>query len=177
MQYQRSFRPSRSGGFAYVLLLIGVATLWMLSAASLSTGSQLSRRDAERELLAIGAEFEQALTSYAGGNSNTGRAIDGLGPQTLEELLKDPRVPSIKRHLRQIYADPLTGKSEWGLVKAPGGFIVGVYSLAEGVPIRRSGFEPARAGFEDAPTYADWVFGLPMASLPPLRWRKELEPR
>jgi type II secretory pathway pseudopilin PulG len=138
----------------------------MLSAASLSTGSQLSRRDAERELLAVGAEFEQALTSYAGASGNAGRAIGELGPQTLEELLKDPRFPGMMRHLRQIYTDPLTGRSEWGLVKAPGGFIVGVYSLAEGIPIQRNGLEPAQVGFENAQSYADWVFGLPIASWP-----------
>lgn len=138
----------------------------MLSAASLSVGSQISRRDAERELLATGAEFEQALKSYAGVSGNSGQAIGGFGPQTLEDLLKDPRFPSIKRHLRQIYTDPLTGRSEWGLVKTPGGFIVGVYSMADGAPIQRTGFEPAKAGFENAQSYADWVFGLPMASLP-----------
>lgn len=165
-QYWRSLSHSKSGGFAYVLLLIGVATIGMLSAASLSTGSQISRRDAERELLATGVEFEQALKSYAGVSGNSGQAIGGLGPQTLEELLKDSRFPGMKRHLRQIYTDPLTGRNEWGLVKAPGGFIVGVYSLAEGVPIQRSGFEPAKAGFENAQSYADWIFGLPMASLP-----------
>lgn len=163
---QAALTRARSTGFAYVLLLITVATLGMLSAASLSLGAQITRRDAERELLAIGAEFEQALRSYGGIAANAEAATGGRGPRTLEELLKDPRSLSVKRHLRQIYADPLTGRNEWGLVKEPGGSIVGIYSIAEGVPIQRAGFEPAKTSFENAESYAAWVFGFPGANRP-----------
>ena len=160
---------ARAAGFAYVFLLMTVALIGLFSAASVSLGSQASRREAERELLAVGAEFEQALKSYAGVSGGAGAGIHARGPQALEDLLKDARVPSLKRHLRQIYADPLTGRQEWGLVRAPGGFIVGVYSTAAGVPIQRAGFEAAKAEFENADAYAAWVFGLPAAALPGAR--------
>jgi hypothetical protein len=82
-------------------------------------------------------------------------------------LLKDARVPGLRRHLRQVYADPLTGKKEWGLVTDNQGFIVGVHSLSEAQPIQQVGFEPQLAQLEEAKSYRQWVFGLPIPA--PLR--------
>ena len=168
-RHPNTFRSGKVSGFAYVLLLVIVATIGLLSAFSLSIGSQVTRRDAERELLAIGNEFEQALKSYAAVGVSAGGLARGVGPRTLQDLIKDPRFPGLKRHLRQIYADPLTGRVQWGLVIAPGGSIVGIYSSAEGIPIRRTGFEPGQVSFENAESYAGWMFGLPNASLPGTR--------
>lgn len=148
------FARRREGGFAYMLLLVAVAVIGVAAASSVSLGSTLARRDAEQELLAIGAEFERALVSYGG------VAPGARGPRTLEELLADPRSPQVRRHLRQVYADPLTGKSDWGLVRDSQGFIVGVYSLAEGTPIKRRGWPAHRAAFEEQESYAGWVFGF-----------------
>lgn len=164
-----TFRPAKESGFAYLLLLIVVAMIGLLSASSLSIGSQVTRRDAERELLAIGSEFEQALKSYAAVSGSPGGLARGVGPRSLQDLMKDPRFPGLKRHLRQIYADPLTGRAQWGLVIEPGGSIVGIYSLVEGVPIQRTGFEASKVSFENAESYASWIFGLPNASFPGTR--------
>lgn len=158
----RAYRR-RSAGFAYVLLLVAVSVIGIVAGSSLSLGSQMARRDTEQSLLAIGLEFEHALRAYAGVLENATSVSAAHGPRTLEELLKDPRTPATRRYLRQIYADPMTGRETWGLVKDPAGFIVGVYSLSEGRPIKQAGFETARVDFEEAQTYAAWVFGLPRA--------------
>ncbi len=150
-------RAGGQRGFAYLLLLATIAILGIASSAAVTLGAQMGRRDAEQQLMAIGAEFQQALRGYAG------VPLGARGPRSLEELLKDPRVPGIRRHLRQLYADPLTGKAEWGLVTDSQGFIVGIHSLADGTPIKQNGFDPAQAGFEEARSYRDWVFGLPGA--------------
>jgi type II secretory pathway pseudopilin PulG len=173
--FAASRRFARSRGFAYVLLLAAVAIIAVAATASLRIGVQMSRRDAEQSLLYVGSEFERALRSYAGvpASANVNASNDAAnqallsarGPRTLEELLKDPRTPGIRRHLRQIYADPMTGQQTWGLVKDPAGFIIGVYSLAEGVPIKQTGFAPNQAGFEQAQAYGTWVFGLPSTQL------------
>ena len=152
----------RQRGFAYVLLLVAIAMLAMLASASLSLGAVMARRDAERQLLAIGQEFQQALRSYAGVPAAATLPASARGPRTLEELLKDPRVPGTRRHLRQIYADPLTGRTDWGLVRDAQGHIMGIHSMAQGLPIQRTAFEPALASFEEAGSYHQWVFGLPM---------------
>ena len=153
----------RQTGFAYILLLVSIAVIGIVASSSLSVGALVSRRDAEQNLLTVGKEFEQALRGYAGELAAGINAPNARGPRTLEELLKDPRAPAVKRHLRQIYADPLTGKAEWGLVKDPAGFIVGVYSLSEGKPIKRTEFDGSQAHFEAATSYSEWIFGLPAA--------------
>ena len=152
-----------NGGFAYLLLLLAIALIGLSATATISLGATVARRDAERELLAIGREFQQALRSYSGIAITAGGASIGQGPRVLEDLLKDPRVPGTRRHLRQIYADPLAGKAEWGLVRDAQGFIIGIHSLAEGQPIQRTGFEAQLAGFEEAESYRQWVFSLQAA--------------
>jgi type II secretory pathway pseudopilin PulG len=153
-------RAARAG-FAYLLLLLAVALISIAATAAVTLGVVMARRDAERELLAIGAEFQQALRSYAGVPAGAATPISGRGPRSLEDLLKDPRVPGTRRHLRQLYADPLTGKTEWGLVLDAQGRVAGVHSLASGKPIRQAGFEPQFAALESADSYQQWVFGLP----------------
>lgn len=152
--------PRHDAGFAYVLLLLAIALISIAATAAVSLGATMARRDAELQLLAIGAEFHLALNSYAGVPLGVNAPpMPGRGPRSLEDLLKDPRSPGIRRHLRQVYADPLTGKSEWGLVRDSLGTITGVYSLAQGTPLKRSGFEARWAGFEEAADYGQWVFG------------------
>jgi len=157
---------ARCGGFAYVLLLIAVALIGLAASTSVALGSSLARRDAERQLLAIGVEFQQALHSFAGLAPGAASLPSQRGPRSLDELLLDPRVPGIRRHLRQLYADPLTGRAEWGLVRDPQGFIVGIHSLAEGRPLQRTGFDTRFAHLDDAESYSGWVFGL-AAAFPP----------
>ena len=155
-----------SGGFAYLLLLLAVALIGLAASAALSLGATMARRDAEKHLLAIGMEFQQALRSYAGVPAGATAPTAGLGPRSLDDLLKDPRAPGVRRHLRQLYADPLTGKSDWGVAKDAQGRIVGVHSLAPGKPIQSAGFESWLTGFEDAESYSQWVFGLPVTGAP-----------
>lgn len=150
-------------GFAYLLLLLSLAVISIAAGAAIALGATTARRNAEQQLLDVGAEFQQALRSYAAMPAGTSGSIGLRGPRSLEELLKDARVPGVSRHLRKIYGDPLTGKAEWGLVTDSEGFILGVYSLADGRPIKQTGFDLQFASFEQADTYRQWVFGLPIA--------------
>jgi hypothetical protein len=141
---------------AYVLLLLAVAVTSAAAATAVQLGAAASRREAEIHLLAIGADFERALQSYAGVAKGAAGSA-GRGPRTLEDLLLDPRSPGVHRHLRQVYADPLTGKKEWGLIRDNLGSITGVYSLAPGRPIRQG---PATGTPGEVQTYQEWVFGI-----------------
>lgn len=149
-------------GFAYLLLLVTVALIGVAASAAVSIGASIARRDAEQQLLTIGLEYQRALRSYAVASVAAGNSAMGSGPQNLEELLKDQRQLHLRRHLRRLFADPLTGSQAWGLARNPQGAIVGVYSQAEGRPIQRVKFDPALVGFDGADSYADWVFGLPV---------------
>lgn len=148
--------PQARRGFVYLWVLFFVAAM----GASLAAGGVLwelrVRREKERDLLAIGAEMRRAIADYY---RLTPQAAKEL-PQRLEDLLEDKRGPALRRHLRRLYADPLTGRAEWGLV-AVQGRIMGVYSLAPGVPVIRGGFSEADQVFASATRYADWRFMAP----------------
>lgn len=136
-------------------LLILIAIIGIASAATVQVGSVLQRREAELELLKIGMEFQNALISYA----NTTPPGQMRAPKSLQDLLKDDRSPVPRRHLRKLYADPLTGKEEWGIVNSPDGAgIIGVYSLSEARPIKIGNFDVAFKDFEDKTSYRDWKF-------------------
>lgn len=149
-------RPA--GGFAYLLLLAVVAIISIGTVASVRLGVAAHRKEAEAHLLTIGAEFERAFASYRATAPN---GVWGANPRSLEQLLRDPRYPGIKRHLRQVYSDPMTGSPVWGLVKAPDGSILAVYSLGAGVPLQQAGFTAPWGDFVRARSYAQWTFGLP----------------
>lgn len=147
----------RADGFTYIGLLILLAIIALVATASLQFGSIVQRRAAEEELLAIGKEYRAALQSYA--------SLTPMGqkryPASLAELLKDPRFPQNVRHLRKIYADPLSGKEEWGIVQPiEGQGVLAVYSLVEAKPIKIGNFDAESRGFENSQSYRDWRFGI-----------------
>ena len=153
-------RADRQGGYTYLVVLVLLAIVALASALTLEVADTNARRSAERELLAVGKEFERAFASYY-----RQRPLDGRPyPARLEDLTRDPRVAGIRRHLRRVYADPLTG-GEWGTVPAPGGGIMAVYSTAPGEPFRVDigalAMPPlAGASAADASgSYAQWRFG------------------
>jgi type II secretory pathway pseudopilin PulG len=157
-------RYEHSGGFTYLGLLILVATIGLASAATLQLGSILQRRAAEEELLEIGTEFRDAFISYA----NATPPGKPPAPRSLQELLKDPRYPNPRRHLRKLYADPITGKEGWGTIEAVDGTgIVGIHSLSDAKPIKVENFEGSFQSFAGKTSYRDWVFMIaPQPTLP-----------
>jgi type II secretory pathway pseudopilin PulG len=132
-----------------------VAIISAVAAVSLQLGTALAQREKELELLHLGAQFRTALQSFQAATPPTAYPH----PRTLEELVRDERSPVVRRHLRRVFIDPMTGHSSWGTVRDIQGGIVGVYSLASGIPIKQEAFDPEFAGFEKAERYSDWVFG------------------
>lgn len=152
-------------GFTYVGLIVLVAIIGLVGAATLKADSLLRRAAAEQELLEIGAAFSAALTSYAEATPR------GQLPQppSLEELLKDPRFPGTRRHLRKIFVDPVTGKAEWGIVwlnkgngtKGSGGSgVLAVYSLSEAKPLKQANFDARFQNFENRRHLSEWKFAV-----------------
>ena len=174
-------RCNRPGthGFAYLWLLIAIALMGLGAAMAIEVQQTLGQRNRERELLAIGQQFRQALTSYqqagAGGRPSTGApsstSVSGSStfsalaspadlaryPESLDDLLKDSRFPGIRRHLRKVFVDPMTGKPEWGYVRMSGR-ITGIHSLSQEAPIKQTGFELQGQDFSGAQRYAEWIF-------------------
>lgn len=160
---------ARQQGFTYfaVLALVVITSIGALAAGRLWQTAE--RRERERELLAAGQALRQAIGTY--------RSLAVAGrrqyPQSLEDLLLDPRLPGIRRHLRRIPVDPVTGRTEWGLIRAPDGGIQGVHSLSEAMPLKRAGFAVGEADFASAASYAEWRFVHldPLPPAAPLGWK------
>ena len=143
----------RARGFTYLTVLFVVAILMTGLALVGEMWESAAKREKEAELLFVGNQYRKAIERYV---------ISGKAqyPRTLEDLLQDPRQPSVQRYLRKLYPDPITGKSEWGFVKGPDGGIGGVYSLSEDKPLKIAGFKLRDASLEGAQKYSDWKFSF-----------------
>ena len=148
-------RQRRARGFTYLGLMILITIIGLVGAASVKMGSLLQRAAAEEELLEIGAQFSQALSSYAAATP------PGMlqQPPNLQALLKDNRSPNPRRHLRKIFVDPVTGKAEWGVLyfgEKVG--VIGVYSLSTRRPLKIANFDSRFVNMDNRDRISDWKF-------------------
>jgi len=134
--------------------MFAVAIAGLLLAAGSEVWLQSRQREREKELLFAGAQFREAIRLYYERTPGTVKRY----PQKLEELLDDRRYLSLQRYLRKIYADPMTGSKQWGRVAAPGGGIMGVYSLSDKSPVKSANFDSGNEGLTGGSRYSDWKF-------------------
>ncbi len=163
-RHSPSRSPRAERGITYLGVLFFVVAIGIGLAAVATVWHTASKREKEVQLLFVGEQFENALTDYA--LSSPGGA---QYPRSLDDLVEDKRFPSIRRHQRRIYVDPMTGKAEWGLVKLADDSIAGIYSLSKDVPLKQANFPATKQEFEKAKTYADWKFvPQPASGAPPV---------
>ena len=141
-------------GFSYVAVLFLVLVMALglgMASQPIATGIQ---REREAELLFVGQQYRQAIASYYRS------APDGVAvlPMTLEELMLDKRFVSPKRHIRKLYADPMTNSMQWGELRNAQNQLTGVYSLASGVPLNSLAAASLAVESAYAGSYADWKF-------------------
>lgn len=139
-------------GFTYLFVLFLVAGLGFLLVAATELWQTSLRREREQDLLFAGAQYRDAIGRYY-------LASPGLQqyPQSLDELLVDKRFPQIRRHLRKLYRDPVTGSKEWGILREQGR-IIGVFSLSPERPFKQANFSRADADFAQRAKYSEWQF-------------------
>lgn len=115
----------RSAGYAYVLLLTLLGMLATAMAVTAEHVHTLTQRQKELDWLFIGKQYQQAIASYY---HRSPQGIKTL-PRATADLLQDPRYVSTVRHLRKVYADPLTN-GQWQEVRNPEGMLVGFRSTS-----------------------------------------------
>jgi type II secretory pathway pseudopilin PulG len=142
-------------GFSYIGVLMAVAIVGIAMTAANRYWSTLVQREREAELLFRGHQIQAAIGSYFE-NPPTGQSKQY--PRAIADLLRDPRYPQTRRHLRKWYPDPLTGNSDWTLIWDEGGRIRGVHSQHQGHPLKSGNFPKNFSAFEMATSYTDWKF-------------------
>lgn len=151
---------SAQRGATYLALIIAVAVVSAVLAATAQIISHAQQREREKQLLWAGDQIRRALLDYA----KVGTGVDAY-PRDLRDLLEDRRQPGTRRYLRRLYFDPLTGSTDWGLIVNPQQRIIGVYSKSSQTPIRTDNFPAPYLAFRKARSYAEWRFAA--GELPP----------
>jgi len=146
---------TRMRGFTFLGLMMIIAIMGVVLLSVGEVWHFAQKRNKELELLFVGDQYRRAIKTYYDHTPSSSRQTY---PMNLEELLKDPRYPTTHRYLRRIYPDPITGASEWGVLRDPNGGIIGVYSLSDEMPAKQGGFRLAEREFEGKTKYSEWYF-------------------
>jgi type II secretory pathway pseudopilin PulG len=147
-------KPGRTRGFTYLGIIFVIGLMGVLLASTGTIWSQSAQREKEKELIHVGNQFQRAIGRYYERSPGTVKRY----PQSIEDLLYDKRYLSTQRYLRRMHTDPMTGKPEWGYVRAPDGGIMGVYSTSQAEPIKFANFRVGNERFAQAKRYAEWQF-------------------
>jgi type II secretory pathway pseudopilin PulG len=143
-------------GAVLLMVLVSVTLLGLLAGIAGSSWQTIVQRAKEADLLWKGNQIRQAIGIYYTTSHAQGAAPKAF-PSKLEYLLKDPRFLETKRHLRRLYLDPMTG-TEWELIMAPGGGIMGVNSSSDKEPFKQDDFAEENINFSGQQSYRDWQF-------------------
>lgn len=138
-----------SKGFTLIGLAVIIAIMGIVLMTVSRVYSTMVKRDVEEELLFRGDEIKNAIDSYF--------KYGNTYPRNFDELIKDPRGVSSRKHLRRLYKDPLTN-GEWDLIKDKAERIVGVRSKSEKEPIKKANFPEEYKTFEAKTKYSEWEF-------------------
>lgn len=140
-------------GFTYVIVMFAVAVAAIVATRAMEGSAASQRIVGESELLYVGGIYRDAISSY----HDHSPGVVPQYPESLDDLLEDNRMSTLRRHLRKKLRDPITGSDKWGEVRVDGR-IVGVYSLSTRQPQKQGGFSDTEKDFANAKTYQDWKF-------------------
>jgi hypothetical protein len=148
-------RPSitRQRGVTYLWALLMVLFITLGLGKLLENVAMTNKRTREADLLYTGNLYRDAIRQYSQSTPAGAKPY----PERLDNLLRDPRYPVIRRYLRRLYPDPITGEA-FIPIPAPGGGVMGVRSASLLKPAKRAGFRTDQTAFATAPSYRQWEF-------------------
>jgi type II secretory pathway pseudopilin PulG len=144
----------RQHGFSYPVALFTAAVAAAFAMHAQINVATMERRGKEAQLMYVGQAYQNAIRSYYEGSQGS----DHTYPPDFNALLLDTRHNRHTCHLRRAYWDPITASANWGVIRAPDGGIMGVYSLSTQQPIKIDGFPDSLSNFIGAKHYQDWKF-------------------
>lgn len=102
-------RPPHQAGFTYVWVLLAIAITSAVLAAAIELESRRAMGQRKAEYEWVIEQYRAAVASYRQAHPSSGVAT----LHSLEQLIQDDRTWPIRRHLRTIYPNPLTGRTDW----------------------------------------------------------------
>jgi type II secretory pathway pseudopilin PulG len=151
---RRHHASKHCAGIVLLAMLVFILVTSLAASSLVRSAQQEARRAKEAELLFVGDQFRRAILSYY--NSVPPGGARSL-PPSLDALLEDRRFPMPVHHLRRSYPDPMTASGDWEPVFKNGG-IAGIHSRSTEKPLKKATFPRGYEAFENAGTYADWIF-------------------
>lgn len=140
-------------GFTFLTVMFSIVLIGTMIGAAARQLTTVAKREKEAELLFRGQAIRRGIELYY----RTSRAGFSQYPRSLEDLIKDPGSPGVRRYLRKLYADPITG-GEWVLLRDGSGRVKGVRSASEEAPLKVAHFPEALKSFEGKKKYSEWLF-------------------
>lgn len=144
---------SNSRGFTYLALLAAIVIIGISLGSAARSWQNISMREKEEELVFRGNQYRLAIERYY-----VALPARRQYPATLEDLLKDTRTPTGRRHLRQKYKDPITGDDFVLIQDQLSKRIIGVRSSSERKPLKQGDFPDEFRDFEGKTRYNEWLF-------------------
>ncbi|AQQ34652.1 MULTISPECIES: hypothetical protein [Burkholderia cepacia complex] len=162
---RRRVPPRHQRGIAYFWALLMVLFISLGLGRLLDNAIKAGQRTRELDLLYVGNLYRQAIQQYSESTPAGTRPY----PDRLTDLLRDPRYPVVRRYLRRLYPDPITGQDFEPIIAAEGG-IQGVRSSSSKKPLKIAGFREDQSHFATASSYRQWDFSyVPTAVKSPVR--------
>ncbi len=164
-------------GAMLIFALVAVVIMGFAAAMAGSSWKTVMQRAKEEQLLWVGQQYVKAIESYygtdfggkprpkdQGSGTGTDGKVTGTGvlPNSLDDLVRDPRALHVVRHLRRIYQDPMTGE-DFVILKDPGGRIRGVRSTSTATPFRTENFPEGLEDLAGKERYDQWEFAFQVA--------------
>ena len=144
-----SFARQRGVTYFWALLMVLFITLGL--GKLLENVAMTNKRNRETEMLYTGNLYRGAIRQYSQSTPVGAKPY----PEKLGDLLRDPRYPVIRRYLRRLYPDPVTGKA-FIPITAPEGGVMGVHSTSLRKPVKMAGFPKDQTAFSSARSYQQW---------------------
>lgn len=144
---------ARQRGVAYFWALLMVLFITLGLGKLLENVARSNQRARETELLYTGNLYRDAIRQYWQSTPIGTKPY----PEKLDDLLRDPRYPVIRRYLRRLYPDPITGQA-FSPIPAPDGGVMGVRSMSLRKPVKVAGFTTNQIAFAMAQSYRQWEF-------------------
>jgi type II secretory pathway pseudopilin PulG len=150
----RSGNPANQGGFGWLVVLAALALASAGASVVAARWADETSRWREQELLRVGNLYARALAAYRQASPGSERRF----PSELSQLLQDDRFVGTRRHLRELYPDPTTGRVDWVLVRDGRGDIEGLRSRSAATTWARVPLHLADTDLAAAQRTMDWTF-------------------